>query len=116
MHLGRKPIAPAVHVVTEASRSRYDDIAARQRQYLIRMFIRTIAVLVAFFAPLPIWARVLAITAGLVLPMIAVTSANIGPLPDDRTMERLDVRALTTGIDVPSTPENGGQTANDHGG
>ena len=82
MRIGRRHSAPAVHLVTAARRSRYDDIAARQRQYLIRMFIRTIAVVCAFFVPLPIWGRVLAIAVGLVLPMIAVTSANAGPGPE----------------------------------
>jgi hypothetical protein len=111
----RKITAPTVHLVTEARSSRYDDIAARQRQYLIRMFIRTVAVVVAFLPFLPIWARVLALALGLVLPMISVTAANAGPLPEP-AMNRYDVRALTTGIDVPSTPENEGQPANDHGG
>jgi Protein of unknown function (DUF3099) len=80
----RKSEAPPVHLVTEARSSRYDDIAARQRQYLIRMFIRTLAVVAAFFLPLPVWGRVLAIAIGLVLPMISVTSANSGPMPEPR--------------------------------
>src|SRR4051795_3224221 len=80
---------PTVHVVTQAHRSRYDDIAARQKRYLISMAIRTAAVLVAFFAPLPVWARGLAIGLGLVLPWISVTSANAGPLPE-HTMRRFD--------------------------
>jgi Protein of unknown function (DUF3099) len=119
----RKTTAPPVHLVTEAHTSRYDDIAARQRQYLIRMFIRTVAVVVAFFAPLPVWARIVAIALGLVLPMISVTSANAGPIPE-RGMDRYEPsdRALESGIDGPSTPENpltpekDGQRAHDHGG
>jgi hypothetical protein len=100
--LGRRPAA--VHLVTEARTSRYDDIAARQRQYVKRMFIRTVAVIVAFFVPLPIWGRVLAVALGLVLPMISVTSANVGPLPEPG-MDRYDVRALQAGSDVPSTQD-----------
>ena len=114
MRLRRKPVAPTVHLVTEARTSRYDDIAARQRQYLIRMFIRTVAVLVAFLVPLPVWGRVLAVAIGLVLPMISVTAANAGPAPEPG-MDRYDVRALSSGIDVPSGPEHEGQPANDHG-
>ena len=72
-----------VHLVTGARRSRYEDIAARERRYIVRMAIRTVAVLVAFFAPIPLWAKGIAIVAGLVLPWVSVTSANIGPLPDD---------------------------------
>jgi Protein of unknown function (DUF3099) len=71
-----------VHLVTAARRSRYDDIAERQRRYLTKMGIRTVCVVVAFFAPLPMWARGLAIVAAVVLPWVSVTSANIGPLPD----------------------------------
>ncbi|MFL6239593.1 MAG: DUF3099 domain-containing protein [Actinomycetes bacterium] len=112
VQLRRKPSDSSVHLVTEARTSRYDDIAARQRQYLIRMFIRTIAVVVAFFVPLPVWGRVLAIAVGLVLPMISVTSANAGPLPEPG-MDRYDQRALPSGIDVPSTPESDGQTVID---
>jgi hypothetical protein len=73
---------PTVHLVTQARRSRYDDIAARQRRYLITMAIRTVAVLIAFFAPLPVWGRVLAVLLGLVLPWVSVTAANAGPLPE----------------------------------
>jgi Protein of unknown function (DUF3099) len=96
----RKSEAPAVHLVTEARRSRYDDIAARQRQYLTRMFIRTVAVVCAFFVPLPIWGRVLAIAIGLVLPMISVTSANSGPLPEPRMHRFLPGH----GRELPSPP------------
>jgi hypothetical protein len=96
----RRKVDPStVHLVTEARTSRYDDIAARQRQYLIRMFIRTVAVVVAFFAPLPVWGRVIAIAIGLVLPMISVTAANAGPIPEpgmDRYEHEQD-RALPPG-------------------
>ena len=115
VRLRRRSADPAVHLVTEARTSRYDDIAARQKQYLIRMFIRTIAVVVAFFAPLPVWARVLAIALGLVLPMISVTSANAGPRPE-HGMDPYDGRELESGMKDPISPENEGQRANDHGG
>ena len=71
-----------VHVVTRAHRSRSEDIEARQKRYLISMAIRTGAVLIAFFAPLPWWARGIALALGLVLPWVSVSSANAGPLPD----------------------------------
>ena len=109
----RKPTAPPVHLVTEAHTSRYDDIAARQRQYLIRMFIRTVAVIAAFFLPLPVWGRVLAIALGLVLPMISVTSANAGPLPEPG-MNPHDNHELETGMKGPFSTENAGQTVIDH--
>jgi hypothetical protein len=73
-----------VPLVTGARPSRYDDIASRERRYLIRMAVRTVAVLVAVLAPLPLWARAIAIGLGLVLPWVSVTAANIGPLPEDR--------------------------------
>ena len=46
------------------------------------MAIRTGAVLIAVFAPLPVWARALAIALGVVLPWVSVTQANAGPLPE----------------------------------
>jgi hypothetical protein len=89
-----------VHLVTQARRSRYEDINARQRRYLISMAIRTAAVLVAVFAPLPVWGRALAIALGVVLPWVSVTQANAGPLPE-HTMQRFDgdrsERELTKG-------------------
>jgi hypothetical protein len=105
--VARKDDKPTVHLVTEARSSRYDDIAARQRQYLIRMFIRTVAVMCAFFVPMPIWGRVLAITLGLVLPMISVTSANSGPLPEPRMHRFLpwQGRELPKG-DTPAEPDD----------
>jgi len=103
----RRVQQPKVHLVTAARRSRYEDIAARQRQYLIRMFIRTIAVVLAFFAPLPVWGRVLAIALGLVLPMIAVTSANAGPTPEPGAHPYVPEqdRALPPGRQQVDTPE-----------
>ena len=78
-----------MHLVTHARRSRYEDIDARQRRYLISMAIRTVAVAIAFFAPLPMWARGVAIVLGLVLPWVSVTAANAGPLPE-KTMPTFD--------------------------
>jgi hypothetical protein len=98
--LHRERRKPTVHVVTRARSSRYDDIAQRQRRYLISMAIRTGAVLLAFFAPLPIWARALALVLGLVLPWVSVTSANAGPLPEQQ-MHTFDASAkeLPAGTD-----------------
>lgn len=88
----RRRVRTPVHVVTKARSSRYDDIAERQRRYLITMAIRTAAVLVAFFAPLPLWGRLLAVALGLVLPWISVTAANAGPLPQ-HSMTKFDPNA-----------------------
>jgi len=93
----RRGTRPQVHLVTGARRSRYDDIATRQRRYLIRMGVRTVAVVVAFFAPIPFWARIVAILLGLILPWISVTSANIGPLPEPGAHGRARPRALHAG-------------------
>ena len=43
-HSGRPP---AVHVVTQAHRSLSDDIAYRQRRYLVMMSIRSVCFLIA---------------------------------------------------------------------
>ena len=108
----RKSDTSTVHLVTEARTSRYDDIAARQRQYLIRMFIRTIAVVCAFFVPLPVWGRVLAVALGLLLPMVAVTSANVGPTPEPG-MDRYESRALESGMKDSLSTENAGKAVID---
>ncbi|MGI8522268.1 MAG: DUF3099 domain-containing protein [Nocardioides sp.] len=68
----RHPEAPVR--ITTAAPSRGDDIAARQRRYLIAMGIRTLCFLGAIIAHG--WLRWSLVGAALVLPYVAVVMAN----------------------------------------
>ena len=83
MRIGRKPAAPAVHVVTEAGRNRREEIAARQRAYALKMGVRTLcllAAIAAFAMHLPTILVLLPCIGAIVLPWMSVVSANAGPV------------------------------------
>jgi hypothetical protein len=63
-----------VYSVTEARRGASDDLAQRQRRYLISMGIRTACFVLAVIVHGPL--RWVLISAALVLPYIAVVMAN----------------------------------------
>ena len=63
--------------ITTAPASRSEDIAGRQRRYVISMTIRTLA-FIAAVAVGPGWLRWVLIGAALVLPYVAVVMANAG--------------------------------------
>jgi|SRR3954453_2973674 fatty acid desaturase len=71
--------------ITSASASRKDDIATRQRRYLISMGIRTVCFVGAIFASLAgiHWLWPILIVAALVLPYVAVVMANAASTKDD---------------------------------
>ena len=63
--------------ITTAPASRSDDIASRQRRYVISMTIRTLC-FIAAVAVGPGWLRWVLIAAALLLPYVAVVMANAG--------------------------------------
>ena len=63
--------------ITTAPASRAEDIAGRQRRYVICMTIRTLA-FIAAVAVGPGWLRWVLIGAALILPYVAVVMANAG--------------------------------------
>jgi len=67
--------------ITTATRSRREDIALRQRRYLISMGIRTVCFLLAVFS-IGHWWLWLFIAASFVLPTVAVIVANSNAAPD----------------------------------
>jgi len=71
--VSRAPDEP-VYSVTEARRGKSDDLAQRQRRYLISMGIRTLCFVTAVIVHGPL--RWVLISAALVLPYIAVIMAN----------------------------------------
>jgi hypothetical protein len=73
-------VAPAEQpvLVTTAGRSPAEDRRGRERRYLITMGIRVVAFIIALVVTKG-WIRVIAITAALILPWVAVILANSGP-------------------------------------
>lgn len=62
--------------ITSAPRSLKNDLAGRQRRYLISMIIRTLCFLLTVVLPSPY--RWFALTGAMFLPYIAVVIANAG--------------------------------------
>jgi Protein of unknown function (DUF3099) len=68
--------------ITTANASRADDIAARQKRYLLAMGFRTVCFIAAVVIPNG-WVRVILIVAALVLPYVAVVMANASSTKSD---------------------------------
>jgi hypothetical protein len=75
----------SVHVVTQARRSLSDDIAYRQRRYLLMMGIRTVCFVIAVVLFLNHFGWLTAIPAvgAIFIPYFAVVFANGGREPDN---------------------------------
>jgi hypothetical protein len=71
------------HLVTEARRSRTEDIAYRERRYLIMMGIRVVcfAVAVIMFAQGAGWLAAIPVVGAIAIPYFAVVFANGGREP-----------------------------------
>ena len=81
-HSGRQP---AVHMVTQARRSLSDDIAYRQRRYLLMMGIRAVCFVIAvvLFVNHFGWLAAIPAVAAIFIPYFAVVFANGGREPDN---------------------------------
>jgi hypothetical protein len=81
-HSGRPP---SVHVVTQAHRSLSDDIAYRQRRYLLMMGIRTacFAIALVLFLNHFGWLTAIPAIGAIFIPYFAVVFANGGREPDN---------------------------------
>ena len=79
--MARQPAGEPVSITTVGA-SRAEDIAARQKRYLLAMGFRTVCFVAAIVVTLT-WARVVLITAALVLPYVAVVMANAGSSKSD---------------------------------
>lgn len=70
---------PAVTVVTDAGMSHTDDIALRQRRYVVMQSLRMFCVVMATLLPVGLaWKGVL-ILGAVALPWFGVVMANAGP-------------------------------------
>lgn len=74
-----------MHVVTQARRSRSDDIAYRQRRYLVMMGIRAVCFVIAviLFANHFGWFAAIPAVGAIVIPYFAVVFANGGREPNN---------------------------------
>ena len=81
-HSGRQP---SVHVVTQAHRSLSDDIAYRQRRYLLMMGIRAVCFVIAvvLFVNHFGWLTAIPAVGAIFIPYFAVVFANGGREPDN---------------------------------
>ncbi|WP_377239189.1 DUF3099 domain-containing protein [Planobispora siamensis] len=67
---------PQVHQVTDARPSLSEDIGRRERNYLIKMGIRLICLVLAFTVPAPLPVKILLFAGAIFLPYVAVIGAN----------------------------------------
>ena len=74
-----------MHVVTQAHRSLSDDVAYRQRRYLLMMGIRTVCFVIAvvLFINHFGWLSAIPAVGAIVIPYFAVVFANGGREPDN---------------------------------
>ena len=74
-----------MHVVTQARRSLSDDIAYRQRRYLLRMSIRAVCFVIAvcMFDNHFGWLAAIPAVGAIFIPYFAVVFANGGREPDN---------------------------------
>jgi len=81
-HPGRQP---SVHLVTQARRSLSDDIAYRQRRYLLMMGIRAVCFVIAvvLFVNHFGWLTAIPAVGAIFIPYFAVVFANGGREPDN---------------------------------
>jgi hypothetical protein len=81
-HSGRQP---SVHLVTQARRSLSDDIAYRQRRYLLMMGIRAVCFVIAvvLFVNHLGWLTAIPAVGAIFIPYFAVVFANGGREPDN---------------------------------
>lgn len=79
MQLPERHHRPEVAVVTTAGRSHSDDIALRQRRYLITQSLRMLCVLLAVALPVPVVWKGVFMVGAVALPWFGVVMANAGP-------------------------------------
>lgn len=107
--IGRKRRGEDVYVVTNAGRSRRQEIDDRQKKYLMKMGIRTlclIGAIVLYALHVPFIFILALIIASTVLPWMSVVVANAGPAPERRRAPEVytpdPARALRPGHSGPA--------------
>jgi hypothetical protein len=102
MRRGRRTSA---HLVTEAQRSRSEDISYRERRYLIMMAIRVVCFVIAVivFAKGGGWLTAIPAVGAIVIPYFAVVFANGGREPSSTK----GFRAYEPNLPAPYRPAGG---------
>jgi hypothetical protein len=78
-HHGHDP----VYGITTAEHSHMEDIARRQKQYILTMLFRVVSVVIVVWVPGISWQlKVLLCLVATVIPYVAVVRANGGPTPE----------------------------------
>jgi hypothetical protein len=101
----RRPDLPAeeVHSITSAPEPLADDMARRQKRYLVQMGVRVVcfAAAVLSWGSIPMWASLLLIVAAVVLPYSAVLLANAGRERRDSDGTFMTAREIGPGSNAP---------------
>ncbi len=84
-----------VSVVTSAHRSHTEDIALRQRRYVITQSIRILCVILATALPIPLVYKSLFLFGAIALPWFGVVMANAGPAVERSRRTALRGAAVT---------------------
>lgn len=79
----------AVAVVTSAGLSHTEDIALRQRRYVLTQSVRIVCVILATALPVPVLYKAALLFGAIALPWFGVVMANAGP-----TVQRKDKTSL----------------------
>ncbi len=84
---------PQAVTVTTARLSHTDDIALRERRYVLTQSSRLVCVILGVALPVPIWVKLLLFVCAVVLPWLGVVAANAGP-----TVSRKKKTAIEAGL------------------
>jgi uncharacterized ion transporter superfamily protein YfcC len=98
------PREPEAIRITTATRSRNEDIAARQKRYLISMTIRTVCFVLGVVS-LGHWFMWVFLVASFLLPTIAVVVANSSSPPDPGGPEYFEPDLSTRALSGPPRRE-----------
>ena len=95
---------PNVTVVTSARMSHTDDIALRQRRYVITQCVRVVCVIAAALLPVALVWKGLFMVGAVALPWFGVVMANAGPTVSRRRRHAMVDRAVDEPVRVAIEP------------
>ncbi len=78
--------------VTTAHRSHSEDIALRERRYILTQMVRVLCVVLGVAVPAPVPVRLLLFSGAVFLPWFGVVMANAGPALDRSSSSALIAR------------------------
>ena len=93
-----------VTIVTSAGRSHSDDIALRQRRYVMTQSVRIVCVILAAALPVPVAWKALLLVGAVALPWFGVVMANAGPTVSRRRKTALVDRPVEQPVRIAIEP------------